>query len=176
MAPIVPGFSSSRSKLERTIKAIADHGARFVGCNVMYLQDGTRTHFLDFIAREFPAMLPRFEKLYQGKYPPEAYRKEVKAMVHVLQERYGMARRETQGSAPLRPLPDGRIAELQEGSRQGQTEVSQLGLPLVERKVGAGRARRLRTPESEFRELPPARESHFRSPRPRSGHRASTAR
>ena len=42
MAPIVPGFSSSRTKLERTIKAIADHGARFVGCNVMYLQDGTR--------------------------------------------------------------------------------------------------------------------------------------
>jgi DNA repair photolyase len=33
MAPIVPGFSSSRRKLERTVKAIADHGARFVGCN-----------------------------------------------------------------------------------------------------------------------------------------------
>ena len=104
MAPIVPGFTSSRSKLERTIKAIADHGARFVGCNVMYLQDGTRAHFLEFIAREFPAMLPRFEALYQKKYPPEAYRKEVKAMVQVLQRRYGMARREdvleTQGSAP----------------------------------------------------------------------------
>jgi len=28
MAPIVPGFTSSRSKIERTIKAIADHGAR----------------------------------------------------------------------------------------------------------------------------------------------------
>src|SRR6185312_4067208 len=40
MAPVVPGFSSSRAKIERTIKAIADHGARFVGCNVMYLQDG----------------------------------------------------------------------------------------------------------------------------------------
>src|SRR5262249_19887715 len=38
MAPIVPGFSSSRAKLERTIKAIADHGARFVGCIVMHLQ------------------------------------------------------------------------------------------------------------------------------------------
>ena len=64
MAPIVPGFSSSRTKVERTIKAIADHGARFVGCNVMYLQDGTRTHFMKFIEREFPAMAPRFERLY----------------------------------------------------------------------------------------------------------------
>ena len=41
MNPIVPGFSSSRAKLERTVKAIADHGACFVACNVMYLQDGT---------------------------------------------------------------------------------------------------------------------------------------
>src|SRR5256712_13499832 len=35
MAPIVPGFSSSRAKLERTVKAIADHAARFVSCNAM---------------------------------------------------------------------------------------------------------------------------------------------
>src|SRR6266545_2420464 len=93
MAPIVPGFSSSRAKLERTIKTIADHGARFVGCNVMYLQDGTRTHFLKFLEREFPSMVPRFERLYVKKYPPEAYRKEVQGLVRALQERYGLTKR-----------------------------------------------------------------------------------
>jgi len=93
MAPVVPGFSTARHKLERTIKAIADHGARFVGCNVMYLQDGTRDHFMSFIDREFPAMRPRFEKLYVKKYPPETYRKEVQAMVRVLQDRYGLRQR-----------------------------------------------------------------------------------
>jgi DNA repair photolyase len=93
MAPIVPGFSTARHKLERTIKAIADHGARFVGCNVMYLQDGTRDHFMGFIDREFPAMRPRFEKLYVKKYPPETYRKEVQSMVRVLQDRYGLRQR-----------------------------------------------------------------------------------
>ncbi|HEY1909537.1 MAG TPA: radical SAM protein [Vicinamibacterales bacterium] len=97
MAPIVPGFSSSRSKIERTIKAIADHGARFVGCNVMYLQDGTRTHFMRFIEREFPAMTARFERLYQGKYPPQSYRKEVQGMVRTLQDRYGLAPRKQAG-------------------------------------------------------------------------------
>jgi DNA repair photolyase len=97
MAPIVPGFSSSRSKLERTIKAIADHGARFVGCNVMYLQDGTRTHFMALIAREFPSMLPRFEKLYSGKYPPDWYRQQVKGMVRALQQRYGLTGRDEAG-------------------------------------------------------------------------------
>jgi DNA repair photolyase len=93
MAPIVPGFSSSRSKLERTIKSIADHGARFVGCNVMYLQDGTRRHFMEFIDREFPALRPRFERLYTGKYPPDGYRDELKTMVEVLQRRHGLERR-----------------------------------------------------------------------------------
>jgi len=93
MAPIVPGFSSSRGKLERTVKAIADHGARFCGWNVMHLQDGTRTHFMNFIAREFPAMQPRFERLYVQKNPPQEYRKEVQAMVRVLQDRYGLSRR-----------------------------------------------------------------------------------
>jgi len=95
MAPIVPGFSSSREKLERTVKAIADHGARFAGCNVMYLQDGTRTHFMKFMAREFPSMVPRYEKLYAKKYPPDAYRKEVQAMVRTLQDRYGVRRRDS---------------------------------------------------------------------------------
>ena len=94
MAPIVPGFSSSRAKLEQTVKAIADHGARFVGCNVMYLEDGTRSHFMKFIEREFPAMTPRFDRLYAKKYPPDSYRKEVGAMVRVLQDRYGLTKRE----------------------------------------------------------------------------------
>jgi DNA repair photolyase len=93
MSPIVPGFSSARQKIERTVKAIADHGARFVGCNVMYLQDGTRDHFMRFIEREFPSMRSRFERLYAKKSPPDTYRKEVQAMVRVLQDRYGLRKR-----------------------------------------------------------------------------------
>ncbi len=100
MAPIVPGLSSSLAKLERTIKAIADHGARFVGCNVMYLQEGTRAHFLGFLEREFPSMVPRYERLYRNKYPPEKYRKELQGMVRVLQQRYGLTRREEAGARP----------------------------------------------------------------------------
>jgi DNA repair photolyase len=112
MAPIVPGFSSSRTKLERTIKTIADHGARFLGCNVMYLQDGTRTHFMKFIEREFPTMRPRFERLYARKYPPDAYRRELKAMVRVLQDRYSLLPRaggkDAEGAkdAEAQKLPD----------------------------------------------------------------------
>lgn len=93
MAPIVPGFTSARSKIERTIKAIADHGARFVGCNVMHLEDGSRAHFMRFLEQEFPAMAPRVDRLYVGKSPPPSYQREIKAMVRALQARYGLERR-----------------------------------------------------------------------------------
>src|SRR6516164_9858344 len=81
MNPIVPGFSSARSKLERTVRAIADHGAHFVGCNVMFLEDGTRSHFMKFLERTFPSWVPRYQTLYAKKYAPEDYRREVVAMV-----------------------------------------------------------------------------------------------
>jgi DNA repair photolyase len=103
MAPIVPGFSSSRSKLERTIKAIADHGARFVGCSVMHLEDGTRAHFMQFLEREFAAMRPRYEKLYAKKFAPDTYRKDVQAMVRVLQARYGLEGRPSTNAMKTEP-------------------------------------------------------------------------
>src|ERR671937_1456093 len=104
MNPIVPGFSSSRSKVERTIKAIADHGARFVGCNVIFLEDGTRTHFMKFLELEFPSWVPRYEKLYAKKYAPEDYRKQIGAMVRLLQQRYGVGKCE-HADEKERPAP-----------------------------------------------------------------------
>jgi len=90
MNPIVPGLSSKPALLERTVKAIADHGARFVGCNVMYLQDGTRNHFMGWLAREYPHLVEGYGRLYAGKYPPTAYRDEVKRVVDLLARRHGI--------------------------------------------------------------------------------------
>jgi hypothetical protein len=76
----------------------------------MYLQEGTRDHFMRFIEREFPAMRPRFERLYTKKYPPESYRKEVQAIVHVLQDRYGLRKRK-EANADLMSEPAPREIE-----------------------------------------------------------------
>ena len=65
----------------------------------MYLQDGTRSHFMNFLEREFPAMRPKFERLYTKKYPPDAYRKEIQGMVRVLQDRYGLTKRQDAGDS-----------------------------------------------------------------------------
>ncbi|MGH8636013.1 MAG: radical SAM protein, partial [Burkholderiales bacterium] len=99
MAPVVPGFMTRRDQLEATVKAIADHGAQFVGANVMYLKGGTKDHFLGFIASQFPHMLEGFEKLYAGAYAPSGYVASVRAMIDALQKRYDIKPRVRQQPA-----------------------------------------------------------------------------
>ncbi len=94
MNPIVPGLTSQPAKLERTIKAIADHGAAFMGTNLLYLKDGTRVHFMNFLEKHFPALATKYLKLYRGAYAPEAYAKEVRGMVKLLQKKYGVTKRD----------------------------------------------------------------------------------
>lgn len=88
MNPIVPGLSSKPALIERTVKAIAEHGASFVGCSVMYLQGGTRDHFLRWLQEHYPHMSAGYSKLYASKFPPAAYRAEVKQVVSLMRRKY----------------------------------------------------------------------------------------
>ena len=94
MSPIVPGITSKPALLERTMKAVADSGAQFVGCNVMFLEGGTRDHFLRWLAQEYPQLIDGYAGLYARKYAPAAYRKEVGAVVRELRKRCGVPDRE----------------------------------------------------------------------------------
>src|SRR5207248_575103 len=42
----------------------------------------------------FPSLVPRYEKLYEKKYAPADYRKQVQGMVRALQQQYNVGRRE----------------------------------------------------------------------------------
>src|SRR5687767_7364349 len=73
MAPVVPGFTTQLSRLEATVKAVADHGAAFMGANLLYLKGGTKDHFMGFLAKEFPGMVDGYRRLYPGAYAPAGY-------------------------------------------------------------------------------------------------------
>ena len=90
MAPIVPGLTSQPARLERTVKAIADSGARHVGAMVMHLEGGTRDHFMGFLAREYPELVEQYGHLYAGKYAPAPYLQRVQDVVGMLKARYGL--------------------------------------------------------------------------------------
>jgi DNA repair photolyase len=98
MNPIVPGITSKPALLERTVKAIADHGARFVGCNVMFLEGGTRDHFMRWLADEFPHMVDGYRGLYAGKYAPASYRQEVRSVISMLRQKYGLNGRDEENN------------------------------------------------------------------------------
>jgi len=93
MAPVVPGFTTHPARLEATIKAVADHGAAFMGASLLYLKGGTRDHFMGFLAREFPQMVEGYNRLYAGAYARPEYVKAVRSMIDSIQERHDVRRR-----------------------------------------------------------------------------------
>jgi DNA repair photolyase len=101
MAPIVPGITSDRERLAETVRAVADHGARFVGANVLHLEGGTRTHFLEFLAREYPELANSYEELYPGhaKYAPDGFRTEIRSTMRELQRQAGLTSRDDDSKA-----------------------------------------------------------------------------
>jgi DNA repair photolyase len=93
MNPIVPGISSRPALMEQTMKAIADSGAHFVGCNVMFLEGGTRDHFTRWLESEHPELVDGYRRLYARKYAPASYRKDVKSVFTALRDKYGLSDR-----------------------------------------------------------------------------------
>ena len=49
MSPLVPGFSTHPSRIEATLAAMAELEVPLLGGNVLYLEDGSRDHFLQFL-------------------------------------------------------------------------------------------------------------------------------
>ena len=111
MAPLLPGLSADRAQVERTVRAAADHGARFVGSGLLNLSAELRDYYFDFLAAEYPSLLDGYRRLYGEKYAPKRYRDRVSERVLELQRLAGIPER------PDRP-------------RAVTPTVRQLGLPL----------------------------------------------
>jgi len=102
MAPILPGISDRPEQLAQVVRAAREAGAVSVWANVLYLRPGTREHFLEQLARDWPEELARYEELYRGRaYLPAAETADVRALVGDLKRRHGIGDRR-----PVRPLAD----------------------------------------------------------------------
>jgi DNA repair photolyase len=81
MMPLVPGITTTRASIEKTLRAFADAGVRQVGANVARLDPGVKEHFFAFLAREYPHLLDGYRKLYPGAYAAKDYTAKVKKCV-----------------------------------------------------------------------------------------------
>jgi DNA repair photolyase len=103
MAPLLPGISDRPELLADVVRAAREAGATHVWCNLLYLQPGTREHFLDHLARDWPAELRRYQRLYARAYLDKSDAEPVRAEVAGLRARYGIADRRRDR---LEPPPD----------------------------------------------------------------------
>ena len=92
MAPILPGLSDQPSQLAEVVKAARDAGACGIWANLLYLRPGTREHFLDSLARDWPEELDRYAHLYgNGRaYLRAEHTKPIRAAVAKLAKEHGV--------------------------------------------------------------------------------------
>jgi DNA repair photolyase len=104
MAPILPGLSDDPDKMAEVVRAARDAGATSIWANVLYLRPGTREHFMDNLARDWPELVPRYETLYGNRaYLPSRIVTPVRRRAGALAARFAIADRRTR---PLEPLPE----------------------------------------------------------------------
>ena len=104
MAPILPGLSDDPRSMADVVRAARDAGATSIWTNVLYLRPGTREHFLENLARDWPELLPLYEALYAGRaYVRNRVVAAVRSEVRKLAVRHDIADRRAH---PLLPDPD----------------------------------------------------------------------
>ncbi len=67
IAPVLPGISDREQDLAALLRAARAAGVSHARFNLLFLRSPTREIYLDFVAREFPALLPAYRRAYQGR-------------------------------------------------------------------------------------------------------------
>ena len=67
MAPILPGISDDPEQLAAVVRAARAAGACGIWASPLHLKPGTREHFLESLARDWPELLPDYETLYDRR-------------------------------------------------------------------------------------------------------------
>ena len=106
MAPILPGLSDRPEQLAAVVRAARAAGATGIWANLLYLRPGTKEHFLEALARDWPEQLGRYEELYaRGAYLPRTHVEPVRERVRSLARQHGVRdRRRTRLGPPPEPV------------------------------------------------------------------------
>jgi len=101
MAPILPGLSDHPEQLAEVVRAAREAGATHLWGNVLHLRPGTREHFLEKLAEEWPEELERYERLYRrGAYLKRADADPTRQQIAELRRSIGIADRRREVIAP----------------------------------------------------------------------------
>jgi DNA repair photolyase len=101
MAPLLPGISDRPEQLAAVVRAAREAGSCGIWANVLFLRPGTKEHFLEALARDWPEELERYEELYRRRaYLGAEDTKPVRSAVAALAKEHEIRDRRTLRLAP----------------------------------------------------------------------------
>ena len=113
MAPILPGLSDRPELLADVVREARAAGATGIWTNLLYLRPGTREHFLAALERDWPELLPDYERLYRrGAYLPRRETDPVRERVRALARSQGVRDRRRVRLEPPRQAEQLQIAPM----------------------------------------------------------------
>jgi DNA repair photolyase len=113
MAPILPGLSDHPKLLAEVVREARAAGATGIWANLLYLRPGTREHFLTALERDWPELLPEYERLYErGAYLPRRTTEPVRERVRALARASGVRDRRRVRLEPPPPAEQLQIAAM----------------------------------------------------------------
>ena len=93
VAPVLPLLTDSDEALDAVLGEVAAAGASGATVIALHLRPGTREWFLRWLVREYPDLVPRYERLYRrGAYADKEYRTALGRRVAPLLARHGLDR------------------------------------------------------------------------------------
>lgn len=93
--PVLPWLTDSAEHLDDLFSGVRAAGAQWISAGALHLRPGAREWFLSWLAREFPALLPRYRRLYgSGSYVSADYRHWLDQQVQQIRNRHGFTRPE----------------------------------------------------------------------------------
>jgi DNA repair photolyase len=113
MAPILPGLSDRPELLAEVVREARAAGATGIWANLLYLRPGTREHFLTALERDWPELLPHYERIYDGvAYLPRRATEPVRDQVRALSRSNGVRDRRRVRLEPPAPAEQLQIAAM----------------------------------------------------------------
>src|SRR5437868_3640266 len=108
--PVLPAISDSEESLDAAARAASEAGATAFRHRPLKIDVEIQDYYYDFLATEFPVMVPRYAELYQGGvHPRKDYERELEERVRRVRARYEFRERPAR---PARP-PEPRTVQLQ---------------------------------------------------------------
>jgi DNA repair photolyase len=99
--PVLPGISDSEESLDAAARAASEAGATAFRHRPLKIDVEIQEYYYDFLATEFPVMVPRYAALYRGGvHPAKEYERELEERVRRVRARYEFRERP---SRPPRP-------------------------------------------------------------------------